>query len=83
MRSRWSASTARWRCAASTRHARPWSKNRLLISFRRNAMDIEGLGGRLIDQLIEQDLVSDYTSLYSLRVEDLMGLDRLGNDFRR
>ncbi len=44
----------------------------------RNAMDIDGLGTRLIDQLLEEGLVVDYTSLYALRVEDLMGLEGWG-----
>ncbi len=44
----------------------------------RNAMAIEGLGEKLIDQLLGEKLVKDYTSLYSLRVEDLMGLEGWG-----
>jgi DNA ligase (NAD+) len=44
----------------------------------RNAMDIEGLGDKLIDQLLEADLVEDYTSLYRLRAEQLTSLERWG-----
>ncbi len=44
----------------------------------RGAMNIEGLGDKLIDQLLAADLIADYTSLYALRKEDLVGLDRWG-----
>ncbi len=44
----------------------------------RNAMDIEGLGDKLIDQLLAHDLITDYTSLYSLRVPALMTLEGWG-----
>ncbi|HVS16523.1 MAG TPA: NAD-dependent DNA ligase LigA [Thermoanaerobaculia bacterium] len=33
----------------------------------RNAMDVEGLGEKLVDQLLEHQLVADYASLYDLR----------------
>ncbi|MEM1206602.1 MAG: NAD-dependent DNA ligase LigA [Acidobacteriota bacterium] len=44
----------------------------------RNAMDIEGLGGKLVEQLLREKLIRDYTSLYDLRVEDLENLDGWG-----
>lgn len=44
----------------------------------RNAMDIEGLGEKLIDQLLEHKLITDYTSLYALRVPQLLGLEGWG-----
>ncbi len=44
----------------------------------RNAMDVEGLGDKLIDQLLAKRLITDYTSLYSLRQEDLQGLEGWG-----
>ncbi len=44
----------------------------------RNAMDIEGLGDKLIDQLLAKKLITDYTSLYSLRRSDLQGLEGWG-----
>ena len=50
-----------------------------LIHFAgRKAMDIEGLGEKAVDQLIENNLVRDYSSIYELRKEDLMGLERWG-----
>lgn len=44
----------------------------------RNAMNIEGLGDKLIDQLLTEGKIEDFTSLYRLTREDLEGLDRWG-----
>jgi len=44
----------------------------------RNAMDIEGLGGKLIEQLQKESLLRDYTSLYELKPSDLDKLDGWG-----
>ncbi len=44
----------------------------------RRAMDIEGLGDRLIEQLVENDLVASPADLYGLTIEQLAGLDRMG-----
>jgi len=44
----------------------------------RRAMDIEGLGDKLVDQLVDQRLVKDVSGLYGLSVEVLAGLDRMG-----
>lgn len=43
----------------------------------RGAMDIDGVGPALIDQLIENGLISDPAGLYSLSVEDIAGLERM------
>lgn len=44
----------------------------------RRAMDIEGLGDKLVEQLIDQDLISDPADLFQLSVEKLAGLERMG-----
>jgi len=44
----------------------------------RRALDIEGLGDKLIEQLIEQDLIKDPADLFDLSVETLAGLERMG-----
>jgi DNA ligase (NAD+) len=44
----------------------------------RRALDIEGLGDKLIDQLVERSLVATPDDLYALRLEDLAALDRMG-----
>lgn len=43
----------------------------------RSAMDIEGVGPALIDQLTERGLIRDPADLYSLSVEDLVELERM------
>ncbi len=45
----------------------------------RRAMDIEGLGDKLIQQLIEENLVRTVADLYSLHHERLAGLERMAD----
>ena len=42
-------------------------------------MDIEGLGDKLVDQLVSQQLVMGYGDLYRLRKEQLVPLERMGD----
>jgi len=44
----------------------------------RRAMDIEGLGEKLVDQLVTAGLLSDVASIYNLTAERLLGLERWG-----
>ncbi len=44
----------------------------------RKAMDIEGLGEKLIDQLVERELVREPADLYHLAADQLAGLERMG-----
>jgi DNA ligase (NAD+) len=44
----------------------------------RGAMDIEGLGEQMVQKLTAADLVRDPADLYSLTVDQLVGLDRVG-----
>jgi DNA ligase (NAD+) len=43
----------------------------------RRAMDIEGLGDKLVEQLVDEKLVNDVADLYHLSVEQLAGLERM------
>jgi len=43
----------------------------------RRAMDIEGLGEAIVDQLVDEGLVKDYADLYYLKAEDLIPLERM------
>ncbi|MGB5494948.1 MAG: NAD-dependent DNA ligase LigA [Sedimenticolaceae bacterium] len=43
----------------------------------RRAMDIDGLGEKLIDQLIDQELIGDPADLFGLSVDALAGLQRM------
>ena len=44
----------------------------------RKAMDIDGLGDKLIEQLVDSDLIHDPADIFRLRAEDLLGLERMG-----
>ena len=52
-------------------------KRRLEHFSGRNAMDIEGLGTAVVEQLVEKEMVADVGDLYGLDVETLADLDRL------
>ena len=43
----------------------------------RRAMDIEGLGDKLVEQLVDEMLIDDISGLYRLTVDELSGLDRM------
>jgi DNA ligase (NAD+) len=45
---------------------------------KRDAMDIEGLGPAVVDQLLKAKLVTDVAGLYKLTLMDLGGLERQG-----
>ena len=45
----------------------------------RKALDIEGLGDKWIDILVEQGMVKTVADLYTLKKEDLTGLERMGD----
>ncbi|MCZ6514267.1 MAG: NAD-dependent DNA ligase LigA [Acidobacteria bacterium] len=52
-------------------------KESLLHFARRRAMTIEGLGGALVDQLVEKRLIRDVAGLYSLQKAQLAALERM------
>ena len=52
-------------------------KQTLLHYAGRRAIDIEGLGEKLVDQLVEQGLVKNPADLYVLTEQQLSGLDRM------
>ena len=45
----------------------------------RGAMDIEGLGEKLCNQLVDTGLVKDVADIYGLRYEDVVWLERMGD----
>ena len=62
--------TAGLYCAAQRKQA-------LLHFASRRAMDIEGVGEKLVDQLVDHGLVRDPSDLYRLDVKQLAGLERM------
>ncbi|HQU45013.1 MAG TPA: NAD-dependent DNA ligase LigA [Pirellulales bacterium] len=53
-------------------------KERLRYFAGRNAMDIEGLGDKLVDQLVAEGLVRGHGDLYRLSIDKLRELERMG-----
>ncbi len=49
----------------------------------RRAMDIEGLGEKLVEQLVEQGMVDDVAGLYDLDTDSLARLERMGEKSAR
>jgi DNA ligase (NAD+) len=64
------------RCLSQTCPAK--LKESLLHWASRRAMKIDGLGERLVDQLVAKDLVHDVSDLYNLKTEQLEELERMG-----
>lgn len=43
----------------------------------RDALDIEGLGESVVDQLVSEKLISNYADLYDLKLEQIIPLERM------
>jgi DNA ligase (NAD+) len=57
----------------------PAQRRQALLHFAsRRALNIEGLGDKLVEQLVEKDMVRTPADLYGLGVEKLSGLERMG-----
>ncbi len=52
-------------------------KESLLHYAGRHAMNIDGLGDKIVDQLVDKGLVKDVADLYSLKVDEVAVLDRM------
>jgi DNA ligase (NAD+) len=56
----------------------PAKRRESLLHFAgRHAMNIDGLGDKIVDQLVDKGLVKDVADLYSLKMEDLAALERM------
>jgi DNA ligase (NAD+) len=56
----------------------PAQRKQALLHFAsRRALDIEGLGDKLVDQLVEAQMVRTPADIYRLRSTDLAGLERM------
>ncbi|MEK6601315.1 MAG: NAD-dependent DNA ligase LigA, partial [Candidatus Binatota bacterium] len=64
-----------YRCAGLSCPAK--LKEGLKFFGSRGAMDIEGLGEKLIDQLVDRGLVKNLADLYGLKKNELAGLERM------
>jgi DNA ligase (NAD+) len=65
-----------WRCVNASCPAQ--LKARLLHFGGRGVMDIDGLGEKLVEQLVETGRVKSIADLYELDAQALLGLERMG-----
>jgi len=66
------------RCSASGSFCPAQRRAAIRHFASRRAMDIEGLGDKLVEQLVERDLVRTPADLYHLDAPTLAGLERMG-----
>ena len=66
---------AAWRCVNAACPAQ--LKERILHFASRNAMDIDHLGPAVIDQLVDSGRLKHFSDLYTLKLEELVPLERL------
>jgi DNA ligase (NAD+) len=52
-------------------------KESLLHYAGRHAMDIDGLGEKIVDQLVDKGMVKDFTDLYELKLDEVASLERM------
>ena len=64
-----------WRCINP--QCQPQVRERIKHFASRDAMDIDGLGEAIVEQLIDADLISTYADLYKLDKKDLIPLERM------
>jgi DNA ligase (NAD+) len=68
---------ADWRCTGGL--FCPAQRQAALLHFAgRRAMDIEGLGDKLVEQLVDRHLVNTPADIYKLGMATLTGLERMG-----
>jgi DNA ligase (NAD+) len=53
-------------------------KERIRHFASRAALDIDGLGTKLVDQLVEKNMLASYADLFRLQESELAALDRMG-----
>ncbi len=73
---------ADWRCTGGLFCAAQ-RKQAILHFAGRRAMDIEGLGDRIVEQLVDAGLVQTLPSLYKLELAQIMSLERMGEKSAR
>ncbi len=66
-----------WRCTGGL-YCPAQRKHALLHFAGRRALDIEGLGDKVVEQLVDQHIVASLPDLYKLGVAKLAALERMG-----
>jgi DNA ligase (NAD+) len=67
-----------WRCSGGL-YCPAQRKQAILHFAQRRALDIEGLGDKLVDQLVDAGIVKTLPDLFKLGVTHLAALDRMGD----
>ena len=62
----------------NTSDCMPQVSGRIQHFISRKAMDIDGLGAETVNLLVENNLITNYSDLYKLKVENILGLERMG-----
>ncbi|HEU4853653.1 MAG TPA: NAD-dependent DNA ligase LigA [Telluria sp.] len=65
------------RCSGGWTHCNAQRKGGLMHFVSRRAMDVEGMGEQLIDQLVDKGLVKTAADLYRLDLDSLCSLERM------
>ncbi|WP_340102565.1 NAD-dependent DNA ligase LigA [Rhodohalobacter sp. 8-1] len=65
----------KWRCI--NQECPPQIRERIIHFASRDAMDIEGMGDAVVDQLVDAGLISSYADLYKLTTADILPLERM------
>lgn len=66
-----------WRCVNPT--CPPQVRIRIEHFASRDAMDIEGLGESVVDQLVSEGLIQTYADLYDLKKDQIIELERMAD----
>ena len=53
------------------------TKRRITFFISRNAMNIDGFGPAVVEQLVDRGLLHDYGDIYYLKLQDLVSLERM------
>ena len=60
-------------------HCAAQIKGRITHFVSRNAMNIDGFGEKIINQLVDSNLINDVSDIFNLNKNDLINLDRMGD----
>nr|WP_042418694.1 NAD-dependent DNA ligase LigA [Streptacidiphilus anmyonensis] len=69
-------SQERWRCA---RGRACGQVEAIRYAVARDALDVDGLGEKIIVQLVDRNLIEDFADLFTLTRDQLLTLDRMGD----
>lgn len=68
-------SQERWRCVRGRACGRIES---IRYAVARDCLDIDGLGEKIVVQLVERDMIEDFADLFTLTRDQVLSLDRMG-----